>query len=148
MMRARRGFTLWELTIVLALVALGTALVIPNWVNLDDPPAPVPGETLLALLRDARRFAIEQRQTVAVRIDPTTRYYRIDTTGVNGTGALLEGEIQLGAYETLETDRPRLQYIFQPTGAALGDTVVVRGSEGQVMIALDAWSGTTVAYAR
>jgi prepilin-type N-terminal cleavage/methylation domain-containing protein len=148
MMRARRGFTLWEMTIVLALVALGTALVVPNWIDFDASPIPVPGESVVALLRDARRVAIEGKQTVAVRIDPSTRYFRVDTTGVSGTGALVEGELQVGAYEALETDLPRVQFVFLPSGAALGDSVLVRGSDGPFLLTVDPWSGQVVLNAR
>ena len=148
MRRARRGFTLWEISIVLALVALSAVLVIPAWTDLGDTPPPLPGDAVVALLRDARKVAIERSMTVAVRIDPASNYYRVDTTGVSGTGVLADGTLALGAYETLVTDLYRLQYIFRPTGAGLGDSVVVRGNELTVLLALDPWSGQTQMYAR
>lgn len=148
MMRARRGFTLWEMTIVLALVALGTALVVPNWIDFEGSPAPVPGESVVALLRDARRVAIEGKQTVAVRIDPATKHFRVDTTGVSGTGALIDGSLEVGAYESLDTDLQRLQFVFLPSGAAMGDSVLVRGTDGPFLLTVDPWSGVVVLNAR
>jgi prepilin-type N-terminal cleavage/methylation domain-containing protein len=81
-MTRRRGFTLWEMTIVLALVALGAALVVPSWVDFGENPTTGPGDPLIALLRDARKLAIEQSQTVSVRIDPSTLYRKLSRYGV------------------------------------------------------------------
>jgi Tfp pilus assembly protein FimT len=147
-MRLRRGFTLWEITIVFALVALGAALVIPSWVDFGETPSAAPGDAMVALLRDSRKLAIEQSQTVAVRIDPSTLYYRVDTTGAYGTGLYADGTLEMSTYETLETDLRRLRYLFRPTGAALGDTIAVRGGEYPVTIAVDPWSGYAVVHAR
>ena len=147
-MTRRRGFTLWEMTIVLALVALGATLVIPNWVDFGENQSVAPGDAMIALLRDARKLAIEQSQTVRVNIDPAALYYRVDTTGANGTGFYADGTLAMSAYETLETDLKRLRYMFRPTGAGLGDTVAVRGGEYPVTVAVDTWSGYAVVYAR
>jgi prepilin-type N-terminal cleavage/methylation domain-containing protein len=147
-MRARRGFTLWEMTIVLALVAISAALVIPNWVDFGESASVAPGDAMVALLRDARKLAIERSQTVRVQIDPAALYYRVDTTGANGTGFYADGTLAMSTYETLETNLKRLRYMFRPTGAALGDTVAVRGGEYPVTVAVDSWSGYAIVYAR
>jgi prepilin-type N-terminal cleavage/methylation domain-containing protein len=144
----RRGFTLWEMTIVLALVSLSAAIVIPNWIDLEKDPVSGPGDPVIALLRDARRLAIEQAQTVAVRLDPSSLYYRVDTTGAYGTGLYADGTLDMGAFETLDTALERLSFVFRPTGAALGDTVAVRGGEYAVTLAVDPWSGYPVVHAR
>ncbi len=147
-MRTRRGFTLWEMTIVFAVMAVTALIVAPQWVRLGDAPAAVTGQPLLDALRDARRLAMTANQVVALRIDPLSRRYRVDTSGVAGTGLYFNGELALGALESFETTQPRLQYIFRPTGATYGDTVIVRGANGHVLIAVDPWSGVATAYAR
>jgi prepilin-type N-terminal cleavage/methylation domain-containing protein len=147
-MKNRRGFTLWEMTIVLAIVALMSAIVLPEWVDFGDNAAATPGEAVITLLRDSRKLAIERSQNVAVRLDPSTLYYRVDTTGARGTGLYAEGSLSMSTYETLETDLKRLTYMFRPTGAALGDTVSVRGGEYSIMLAVDPWSGYPVIHAR
>jgi prepilin-type N-terminal cleavage/methylation domain-containing protein len=147
-MTRRRGFTLWEMTIVLALVALGAVLVIPAWVDFGENPSVAPGDAMVALLHDARKLAIDQSQTVSVILDPSTLYYRVDTTGATGTGLYADGTLEMSTYETLETDLKRLRYVFRPTGAALGDTVAVRGGDYPVMVAVDTWSGYAVVHAR
>ena len=105
---------------------------------------PETGDALTALLRDSRRTAIEFTQTVTVRIDPSSSYYRVDTTGVSGTGLYYDGVLALSNFESLQTDAPRLQFVFQPTGNAFGDSVVVAGSSSAVTIQLDPWSGAAM----
>ncbi len=148
MMRARRGFTLWEMTIVFAIMAVTALIVAPQWMRLGDAPAAATGQPILDALRDARRLAITAHQVVALRIDPASGRYRVDTSGVSGTGLYVEGSLELGALESMESDRPRVQYIFRPTGATYGDTVIVRSANGSVLIAVDPWSGVATSYAR
>ncbi len=147
-MRARRGFTLWEMTIVLAIMAVTALLVAPQWARLGDAPAAVTGQPILDALRDARRLAITAHQVVALRIDPSSGRYRVDTSGVAGTGLYFEGSLELGALESMESEQPRVQFIFRPTGATYGDTVRVRSANGSVLIAVDPWSGLATSYAR
>ncbi len=147
-MHAHRGFTLWEMTIVVAIMAVTALLVAPQWLRLGEAPMAAIGQPVLDALRDARRLAITAHQVVALRIDPVSGRYRVDTTGVAGTGPYFEGNLELGALESMESDQPRVQYIFRPTGATYGDTVIVRSANGAVLIAVDPWSGVASAYAR
>jgi prepilin-type N-terminal cleavage/methylation domain-containing protein len=144
----RFGFTLWEMSIVLAISAVAALLVIPAWTNLGENQPPEAGNMITSLLRDARRTAISQRQTVIVRIDPATGMFRVDTTGAAGTGLFADGSLTVNAWESLETDLARLTYVFRPTGAAWGDSVVVRGAEQTIVISVNPWSGEPVIYAQ
>ena len=72
----------------------------------------------------------------------------MDTTGAYGTGLYADGTLAMSTYETLETSLKRLRYMFRPSGAALGDTVAIRGGEYAVTIVVDPWSGYAAAYAR
>jgi prepilin-type N-terminal cleavage/methylation domain-containing protein len=147
-MRARRGFTLWEMTIVFAIMAVTALIVAPQWLRLGEAPAAATGQPILDALRDARRLAITAHQVVALRIDPSSGRYRVDTSGVAGTGVYFEGELALGALESMESDQARVQYIFRPTGATSSDTLIVRSANGSVLIAVDPWSGVATSYAR
>jgi prepilin-type N-terminal cleavage/methylation domain-containing protein len=150
MMRARRGFTLWEMSIVLAITALVAAVVIPAMVGpqFGNDPVPQVGDQIVGLLRDARRAAIDYDQTITVRVDPTSGFYQVDTTGAYGTGVYSQGQLDLSAYESLVTDLPRLVYVFRPTGAAFGDSVGVRGANGAATVFVDPWSGMPYADPR
>ncbi|MDB4917985.1 MAG: hypothetical protein JWM95_5629 [Gemmatimonadetes bacterium] len=144
----RPGFTLFEMAIVLAIMALSAALVIPALARLGLDKQPEAAAGVLTLLHDARKTAIDRNTMVSLRIDPVTGRYRADTTGVAGTGKFAEGSIQLDATETLVTEEPRLKFIFRPTGAVFADSVLVRGMGATVLVTVDPWSGLARADAR
>ncbi len=146
--RRRQGFTLLEITMVFAVLAVTALFVIPQWMRANDEPPQDATTAFLALLRDARRVSIEARQRVDVYVDPMSGQYRVDTTGGAGTGVFAEGALAVGALETIESDQDRVRFVFQPTGAAFGDTVVVRGTQGAAQLSVDPWNGTAVAHAR
>jgi Tfp pilus assembly protein FimT len=136
------------MTIVFAIMAVTALLVVPQWASLNNEEPANLTTSVLDVLRDSRKLAIASSQTVALRIDPLSGLYRVDTTGVTGSGLFAEGQLDLGALESIETDRPRLQFVFRPSGAAFADTLLVRGTRGTSVIAVDPWSGVAGAYAR
>lgn len=144
----RRGFTLWEMTMVFAVMAITALIVVPQWLRLGATESRGVADDVLALLRDARRLAIMSNQLVTVRMDPVSGTFRVDTTGVNGSGIHSSGQLNLGALESIESSQPRLQFGFRPTGATIGDTLIVRGADRAVLIAVDPWNGEAAAHAR
>jgi prepilin-type N-terminal cleavage/methylation domain-containing protein len=147
-MRSRAGFTLLETAIVLAVMAVGAVLVAPAIARLGSEQRRQPAAELLALLRDARRTAIDQNIVVTLRLDPVSGHYRADTSGVSGAGVMADGVLQLEASETLEARLLRFVWVFRPTGAAQGDTVLVRAANQSVMVSVDQWSGVAHADSR
>jgi len=137
------------MVIVLAIMAASSMIVIPALnARFGNEQPQYAGESVMKLLRDARSLAISNKQSVILRVDPVSGFYRVDTSGVAGTGMYFEGELELGAWESLITDQPRLVYVFKPTGAAFGDSVIVRGDGATVLITLDPWSGVALIDAR
>jgi prepilin-type N-terminal cleavage/methylation domain-containing protein len=146
----RRGYTLLETAIVLAIMVIGGLLVMPRWnaassvlpdassdiSGLDDT-----GAQLVDLLLQARRRAILHRQVVTVRLDRELTLVRIDTSGVDGTGLWSEQALPLGAGETLDTQMPVSMVEFHPSGAAISDSLPIRHSAGRSTIRIDSWSG-------
>lgn len=147
-MRNRRGFTLLEMGIVLAIMAVSAMLVAPALARMGEGKPPAVGDDVVKLLRDARKIAIERNQTVTLRLDPISGRYRADTVGIAGAGELGEGAMILGAQETLVTDQPRLVFVFHPTGSAFADSVLVRGAGTAALVYVDPWNGVAHAYAR
>lgn len=146
--RARRAFTLLEMAIVLAVMAVSAMLVAPALSRMGQGEPPAVGDDVIKLLADARQIAIDRNETVTLRLDPMSGRYRADTVGVSGSGELGEGAMTLGAQEALVTDLPRLVYVFHPTGAALADTVLVRGAGAAALVSVDLWNGVAHATSR
>lgn len=144
----RAGFTLWEISLVFAVLVVTLVLAAPALVEFGTQKEQSDADLVLGLLRDARRQSIQHSALVAVRIDPTSGKYRVDSTGVAGMGVLREGTLDLGGATVLVTDQARLQFIFQPTGASFSDSVGVRGPNGTMMVLVDPWSGVAKAEVR
>jgi prepilin-type N-terminal cleavage/methylation domain-containing protein len=140
--RSRRsGFTLWELTMVLLVLAIAATLAAPAYGRLGSEQPSRGADQLLGLLRDARKASFDYNATVTLRLDPKTLNYELDTATVVGKGPLAVGVLDMGATETLVTDQPRLTYVFRPSGAAYADTVAVRGAETPLVVRVDPWTG-------
>ena len=147
-MRARRGFTLWETAIVLAILAIVVTLAAPASARFGTEVPRTSADGLLSLLHDARKVAIDSNTTVWLRMDPLSGKFRIDSLGVGGSGEVFDGTLSLGATEKLETPLERLVYVFQPTGAGMSDSVIVRGGERPLVVIVDPWSGVARAEPR
>jgi prepilin-type N-terminal cleavage/methylation domain-containing protein len=144
----RRGFTLWELTMVLLVMAIAATLSAPAFARLGTERPATAADAMIGLLHDARKAAIDFNATSTLRLDPKTLRYQIDTSGARGFGLLAQGKLELGLSQSLVTDLPRLQYVFRPTGAAFADTVVVHGGDVPLVVRVDPWSGVARADSR
>lgn len=147
-MRARRGFTLMEMTIVMAIMAVAASLIAPALVKFGAEQPAGSADKLLALLHDARETAIQRNLLVTLRLDPSTLAYEADTSGTDGAGTYATGKLDLDASLSLVTDQPRLRYVFQPSGAAFADTVLVHGGDKPLWVGVDGWSGVASAQPR
>lgn len=139
--RNRRGFTLLEMGVCLVIMAVAASVVVPAFSRLGDGKPEMSGDKIVALLKQARNFAIERNYEVTLRIDPESGRYRVDTTGFSGMGVFADSTLDLGASETLETDLDRLQFTFKPSGAVLADSVVIRGIGATSVLKVDSWTG-------
>jgi prepilin-type N-terminal cleavage/methylation domain-containing protein len=137
----RSAFTLWELTMVLAVMAIAATLAAPAFARFGSEKPPGAADAVLGLLHDARKVAIDHDANVTLRLDPKTLRYQLDTSGVGGSGKMSEGTLDIGLTQTLESPQPRLQYVFTPIGAAFADTVIVRGALVPLVVRVDPWNG-------
>jgi prepilin-type N-terminal cleavage/methylation domain-containing protein len=144
----RNGFTLWEIATVMVIVAIVATLTAPAFVKLGEQRDRTSQDILLKLLRDTRTLAIEHAVEATVIIDPENGHYRVDTTSSFGSGPVIEDTLRFSATERLESSLPRIRYVFRPTGAAFGDSVVLRGSDSTRTLVIDTWSGVPHAITR
>ncbi len=94
--RARRGFTLWELTMVLLIMSIAATLAVPAFARLGSEKPATAADAMLGLLHDARKASIDYNATTTLRLDPKTLKYEVDTSGGNGFGQLASGTLDLG----------------------------------------------------
>ena len=146
--RLRRGYTLLEVTIVFAVLAVTALVVVPQWLRAGEDPERTAERSLTALLRDARALAIGARQVVSVHLNVEDGTFRVDTTGPDGSGAFTDGTLDLGAAESLRAGGARVHYRFSPTGAATADSLIVRRGSTETLVRVDRWSGEVVTHAR
>ena len=69
---ASAGFTLWELTMVLLVMAIAATLAAPAFARFGTEQPAAAADAMLGLLRDARKAAIDYNATVTLRLDPKT----------------------------------------------------------------------------
>jgi prepilin-type N-terminal cleavage/methylation domain-containing protein len=148
MKRSRAGFTLWEMATVLLIIAITASLAAPAFVRLGQDKSLTSADRLMKLLHDTRSVAIKYAVETTLLIDPKSGHFRVDTTSIAGSGSVAEDTLHLGAIESLETDLPRLRYVFRPTGAAFADSVIVHGADSTRLVIVDPWSGVAHAKAR
>ena len=145
----RFGFTLIEMIVVLIIIAVLAGLTAPAMARMISPHADE-GDAVpvAALLRSARREAIERGVLVTLTVDAAGARYRADSAGNGGSGLLGEGAIELGEDVVLETDSLRVRFTFRPDGSVFGDTLMVRGRWGSSRISVDRWTGAIHVDAR
>jgi len=141
-----RGFTLAEIVVVLALLGLIAAVAVPAFTSLDagDDATRVAGD-VVQVLHAARRAALEQATTAAVVVEPVSGHYWVvlgDSAGqaVAATFALPTGVTLLGP--------ERAHFLFQSTGAAVGDSLFLRGPARTAVVTVDRWRGDVLVTSR
>ena len=142
-MRARGGFTLIEVVVVLLILAVATAVTVPAFRGdpvEDDITAAV--RTLDNLFGLARDSAIRSGRDVTVVIDSTTSHVWLVT---DATAAITVGDtIGLPAGVRLQLTKSRASFAFAPDGATYADSVRVLVGAADRLLTLDPWTGRLV----
>ena len=130
------------------IIAISATLAAPAFVRLGADKTLTSADLLMKLLHDTRAVAIRHGVETTLVIDPKSGHFRVDTASTAGTGPVAEDTLHFGATESLETNLPRLRYVFRATGAAFADSVIVHSADSTRLVMVDGWSGVAYAKAR
>jgi prepilin-type N-terminal cleavage/methylation domain-containing protein len=166
--RRNPGFTLIEIVVVLLIVAVATAFALPNFLApRDDDDLTAAARRIDTLFRLARDSAARSGVAMAVAIDSASgavwllpeRVEEIEPepfstrrpTPPAGTTRRSSGfdageSLELPATVKLELGTARARFLFTPSGAAWGDTLVLRTTMRAMTITLDPWTGDAIAH--
>lgn len=137
--RARRGFTLVELIVVLVLLGLVLGVAAPAFTMRSGGEGDG-ADAVVRVLERARMTALKQSTEVGVTIDPLrgrvwiradAALPRLDTTFV----------LALPGSATIAATRPRARHTFRADGSGWGDTLVVTEGIGSTRIMVEGLTG-------
>lgn len=142
--RRQRGHTLWEMLLVLAVMATIGAIVAPAVVapaSSSRTDVARMAQGFVDLLSRARRTAMDRGIQVRVVLDPNTAH--VWTFALDRGELRLVGDDRLAQSASVElvANGPRVRFTFDPSGTASGERLMVRGVNGSRHIVIDPWSG-------
>jgi prepilin-type N-terminal cleavage/methylation domain-containing protein len=138
---ARRcGFTLLELVVVIAILGVTFAVAIPSLTNRSRYDESDVAGSITRLLERARNTAAEQARATRVTIAPSTAraWFRIGDSDTALDSAIT---LALPSGTTLSATTPRVEFIFEPSGRARGDQLLIDANGARTSISVDPSSG-------
>lgn len=115
-----RGFSLMELVVVLAILAIGAAVVAPGVVRTaDGVRARAEVGAVAAFLRSAREHAVTRRQAMEVRLDAETHTLVMRQAGSGGE-SIVQATRAVSTLLRIAVDPPAPSVTFLPHGMSTG----------------------------
>jgi general secretion pathway protein H len=137
-----RGFSLMELIVVLAILAVAAAVVAPSvGRTADGVRARAEVGAVAAFLRSAREQAVARRQTLEVRADAATHALVVRPVGAEGEAAV-QARRAVSPLLRIAADPPPARVTFFPHGMSSGARFVIAAPGPRAyVITVDALTG-------
>lgn len=141
----RDGFTLVELIVVMLIMTLVAGVTVPALLAGREADDDLTGAVrrVEELFRLARDSAIRGGTAVTVVMDSATSLVWLvpdrAPEGMDGTALDLPASVEVRLGQT------RARFTFLPTGATIGDSIVIAHADATVRLTLDPWTGDVIA---
>ncbi|MGQ0640476.1 MAG: pilus assembly FimT family protein [Gemmatimonadaceae bacterium] len=136
----RRGFTLLELLVVLAILSVVTAVVTPSLFSAVRPTELEQGASELThLISRARASAVERAVPSRLVLVPRDCRYTLQF-GVSGDSTI-GATLPLAPSVQLDDPRHSITLRFDAIGRATPERIVLRSGERLAIVRVDPWSG-------
>ena len=136
----RAGFTLFELLVVLTIIALASAVIVPSLVGRSGLEVKRNASELAAGLRQARGQAIVRNRATSVLLDVDRRQFKVAD---DGRPRQLHKDVTLTLYtarsELLGAQAGNIR--FFPDGSSTGGRITVSGGRQTYLVDVDWLTG-------
>ncbi len=147
--RARPAFTLMELVVAIAILALISAVALPAFSTSRGDAVMATADEVVALLEHARALALERGQVARAGVNLTTGAYALVVAGsADDVRPARRGVLDLSAGVRLGTpdgDRTRAVALFDALGHASCDVITVERGMVRAEVQCDPWTGAIAA---
>lgn len=138
--RSECGFTLLELLVVMAILAMSAAVVLPRFTSGGTTEMRAATQEIAATLRTARSMAVNQQRPAYLELDTETRIYSLSgESRTRSAPELLRLGMVTARSEQVGQNGGRIR--FFPDGSSTGGRIVVAADPVRQLIDVDWLTG-------